>query len=240
SPRSRRRAATRSSRARHAHGSSRCGASSGSSRRRSRPSTRKSAPRRQTSSPALNQKFGTTPPDVESGRMLAEVQLHLRKLADAEVTLRRVVTVAPGDADSYLALERVLVQENKTADAIAVLEKLVAVEPKRARELYQRMAQYALQLYRDDDAIKYAARAVELHPDDAEGHRRLGERYRQRQDTEHAIVEFRAELAKSARLYIVYFELADLLLSKGEAEEADRLFRRVLRGAPDDELVARA
>ena len=181
-----------------------------------------------------------SPPDVESGRMLAEVQLHLRKLADAEATLRRVITVAPGDADSYLALERVLVQENKTGDAIAVLEKLVAVEPKRARELYQRMAQYALQLYRDDDAIKYAARAVELNPDDAEGHRRLGEMYRQRQDVEHAIVEFRAAIAKNDRLYITYLELADLLLSKGQGDEADRLFRRVIRGAPDEELVSRA
>ena len=190
--------------------------------------------------PILNQKFAATPPDVEAGRMLAEVQLHARKLPDAEVTLRRVITVAPGDADSYLALERVLVQENKTSDAIAVLEKLVSVEPKRARELYQRMAQYALQLYRDDDAIKYAARAVELNPDDAEGHRRLGEMYKQRQDVEHAIVEFRAAIAKNDRLYITYLELADLLLSKGQGEEADRLFRRVIRGAPDEELVSRA
>lgn len=188
----------------------------------------------------LSAKFGGNPPDVEAGRMLAEVQLHLRKLGDAEQTLRRVVTVAPGDADSYLALERVLVQENKLADAIAILEKLVSVDPKSARQLYQRMAQYALQLYRDDDAIKYAARAVELNPDDAEGHRRLGEMYRQRQDVEHAIVEFRAAIAKNDRLFIVYLELADLLLTKGQADEADRLFRRVIRGAPDEELVSRA
>ncbi|AKU96744.1 PBS lyase HEAT domain protein repeat-containing protein [Labilithrix luteola] len=191
----------------------------------------------------LQQKFSATPPDVDAGRMLAEVQLHTRKFPDAESTLRRVITVAPGDADSYLALERVLVQQNNEAklqDAIAVLEKLVAVEPKRARELYQRMAQYALQLRHDDDAIKYAARAVELNPDDAEGHKRLGEMYRDRQDPEHAIVEFRAAIAKNDRLYIVYLELADLLLSKGQGEEADRLLRRVIRGAPDEEVVAHA
>ncbi len=188
----------------------------------------------------LTVQFNGKPPDVEAGRTLAEVQLHLRKLSDAEATLRRVIGNAPGDADSYLALERVLVQEVKLLDAIAVLEKLVVVEPKRARELYQRMAQYALQLYRDDDAIRYAARAVELNPDDAEGHRRLGEMYRSRQDNEHAISEFRAALAKNDRNYMVYFELADLLLSKGETDEADRLFRRVIRGAPDEELVARA
>ncbi len=188
----------------------------------------------------LTQRFSATPPDVEAGRMLAEVQLHLRKLADAEGTLRKVITAAPGDADSYLALERVLVQENKIADAITVLEKLVAVDPKSARQLYQRMAQYALQLYKDEDAIKYAARAVELNPDDAEGHRRLGEMYRQKQDVDHAIVEFRAAIAKNDRLFIVYLELADLLLTKGQSEEADRLFRRVIRGAPDEELVSRA
>lgn len=188
----------------------------------------------------LKQKFGATPPDIEAGRVLAEVELHLRKLGDAEATLRRVVEAAPGDADSYLALERVLVQENKLDGAIAVLEKLVVVEPKRARELYQRMAQYAVQLYRDDDAIKYAARAVELNPDDAEGHRRLGEMYRQKQDTERAIVEFRAAIAKNDRLYVVYLALADLLLAKGQAEEADRLFRRVIRGAPDEDVVAHA
>jgi tetratricopeptide (TPR) repeat protein len=200
--------------------------------------------------PNLRAAFTATTPDIESGRMLAEAQVHLRKLGDAEGTLRRIIQLAPGDTESYLALERVLVQEGEAAvsderarkisEAIAVLEKLAEVEPKRARELYERMAQYAQQIYKDDDAIKYAARAVALNPDDAEGHRRLGEMYRAKQDVERAIAEFRAAIAKNDRLFIVYFELADLLLSRGETDEADRLFRRVLRGAPDEDLVARA
>jgi tetratricopeptide (TPR) repeat protein len=190
--------------------------------------------------PGLRRQFGATPPDVDAGRMLAEAMVHLRKLPEAEDTLRRVIDLAPGDADAYLALERVLVQEQKIADAIAVLAKLVQVDPKRAREIYQRMAQYALQIYDDDHAIQYASRAVELNPDDAEGHRKLGEMYRSRQDADHAITEFRAAIAKNDHLYVVYFELADLLLSKGRADEADRLFRAVVRSAPDEELVARA
>ena len=124
-----------------------------------------------------------------------------------------------------------------------MLEKLVVVDPKRARELYQRMAQYAVQIYRDDDAVKYAARAVELNPEDAEGHRRLGEMYRQRQDPERAAKEFREAIVKNERLYPVYFELAELRMAKGtpaDIDEADRLYRRVLRSAPDEELVARA
>ena len=190
--------------------------------------------------PSLQAAFGARPPDVEAGRMLAEAQLHLRRLAEADSTLRRLIELAPGDADLYLARERVLVQENQIGEAIGVLEKLVQVEPKRSRELYLRMAEYARQLGRQGDAIEYGSRAVELNPDDADGHRRLGELYRNNQDVDHAIVEFRAALAKNDRLYIVYFELADLLLAKGQTDEADRLFRRVLRGAPDDDLVARA
>ncbi|MCL2777661.1 MAG: tetratricopeptide repeat protein [Polyangiaceae bacterium] len=188
----------------------------------------------------LERKFAASPPDLEAGRMLAEVQIRLRQFANAEVTLRKVIIAAPGDVESYLALERTLVQQNKHREAIATLEKLATVEPKRARELYQRMAQYAAQMYLDEDAIRYAARAVELNPDDAEGHRKLGEMYRQRQDTEHAITEFRAAIAKNDRLYIVYLELADLLLAKGETDEADRLFRRVIRTAPDEDIVSHA
>jgi len=113
----------------------------------------------------------------------------------------------------------VLVQGGRIPEAIALLEKLLIVEPKRARELYQRMAQYALQLYKDEDAIRYAARAVELNPDDAEGHRRLGGMYKSRQDNDRAIAEFRAAISKNDRLFIVYFELADLLLAKAQVDD---------------------
>lgn len=191
--------------------------------------------------PSLQAKFNANPPDVEAGRMLAEVLLHVpRRIAESEQALRRVIELAPGDTESYLALERVLVQENKTADAIVILEKLIVVDPKSARQVYHRMADYASNLYRDEDAIKYEARALELNPDDAEGHHKLGARYKQRGDIEHAILEYRAAITKNDRLFPVYLELADLLLSKGQSDEADRLFRRVVRGAPDEELVSRA
>lgn len=190
--------------------------------------------------PGLRRRFGGAPVDLDAGKMLAEALLHLRRLPEAETTLRQIIARFPGDAESYLALERVLVQEERIADALVVLETLVQLDPQRAREIYQRMAQYALQIYRDDDAVRYAVRAVELNPDDAEGHRRLGELYRSKQDVDHAIAEFRAAIAKNDRLFIVYFELADLLLAKGQTEDADRLFRAVVRGSPDQELIARA
>ena len=190
--------------------------------------------------PLLTARFSASPPDLEAGRLLAEVSLRLRKTADAESTLTRLLSLTPGDADAYLTLERVLVQANKIPEAIATLEKLATIDPKRARELYQRMAHYALQIYKDSDAILYAARAVELNPDDAEGHRRLADMYRSKQDIDRAILEYKAALAKNDRLFLVVFDLAELLLSKGDTAEADKLLRRAMRGSPDEELVLRA
>jgi tetratricopeptide (TPR) repeat protein/HEAT repeat protein len=188
----------------------------------------------------LRQRFAAAPPDLEAGRLLAEVQRKLQRLGDAEATLRKVVLLAPGDEESLLLLERVLVQAPNLPAAIEVLEKLASVNPKRAREFYQRMAQYAAELYRDDDAIQYAARAVELSPDDASGHQKLGELYKRRQDVPRAIQEYRRAIAKNDRLFAVYFELAELLLSTGQTDEADKLFRRVVRASPDEELILRA
>ena len=188
----------------------------------------------------LAKRFGATPPDLQAGRLLAEAALRARRYPDAERTLRRLAELAPGDAESRGQLVTVLVQQRKLKDAIDVLERLVVLEPKRAREHYQRMAEYAAELYRDDDAIRYAARAVELAPEDADGHARLGRLYRRRQQTARAIGELRLAVQKNDRAFAVGLELAELLQNEQAFEEADLLLRRVIRASPDDELVSRA
>ena len=188
----------------------------------------------------LEKRFSGKPPDLEAGRLLGESYMRLRRYGDAERVLRRTAELAPGDVETLGRLERALVLERKLDAAIQVLEQLAKLEPKRAREHYQRMAEYASELYRDEDAIRYAARAVELSPDDADGHKKLGEMYRQRQDSARAILEFRQAISKNERLFPVYLELAELLLGKGDVDEADQLLRRVVRAAPDEELVRKA
>jgi cellulose synthase operon protein C len=194
----------------------------------------------QTQLQPLRARFNATPPDLDAGRLLAEVELRLKNPAGAEATMRRVIKLAPSDTETYLALERLLVQSGRSVDAIPLLEQLIAADPKRARDTYQRMGEYAQQNGKDRDAIRFGQRAVELNPDDAEAHRKLADLYYKVQERERAIVEYKAALAKNDRLFIVYFQLADLLMAKGESTEADTLLRRVLKTAPDDELVGRA
>jgi cellulose synthase operon protein C len=190
--------------------------------------------------PALERRLAQNPPDLEAGRLLAEAHLRLRRYADAERVLARVIDKAPGDIESMSSLERVLVLEHKLREAITVLDKLAESDPKRARDYYQRMASYAAELYQDDEAVRYAARAVELSPDDAEGHKKLGEMYRKRQDVAKSISEFRQAISKNERLFPVYLELAELLLGQGETDDADMLLRRVIRASPDEELISQA
>lgn len=188
----------------------------------------------------LASRLHATPPDLDAGRLLAEGQLHLRQYAEAEKTLRVIVEHAPGDVPSLLALERSLIARDRRDQAIEVLQKLIVADPQRARDYYQRSARYAAEQYQDERAIEFAVRAVELSPDDAEGHLRLGEMYRRRQANQQAIASYRQAIGKNDRLYPAYFDLAELLVSEGQEEEADRWLRRVVRTAPDDELIARA
>ncbi|MAC26813.1 MAG: hypothetical protein CMH59_10095, partial [Myxococcales bacterium] len=181
-------------------------------------------------------------PDVDAGRFLAEAYLRQRPrdVAQAEATLRRVVELEPGDVESLLALERVHTARGDLAGAIEVLRKLVEADPRRAPRYLQRMAEHAHALYRDDEAVEYAAAAVARTPDDAEGHRRLGDLYRARQDMDRAIASYRRAIELNERLFPTYFDLAEIHLARSEPAEADALYRAVLRLSPDDDLVARA
>lgn len=187
--------------------------------------------------------------DTEAGRFLAEgydrlardrapQATHFRH--QSELVLRRIVELEPADTEALTALEQLLAARGDLDGAIAMLERLVLADPPRARSYLARMASYALQLYRDDQAIEYAERSVALNTEDALAHQRLGELYRAKQNTEKAIVAFEKAVKLNDRLYDVYFALADLHLARGQHADADRHLRHVMRACPDDELVARA
>lgn len=186
--------------------------------------------------------FSDEPPDLSAGRFLAEAHLRQRprELDEAAAVLQRIVEHAPGDVASLTELERVRTAQGDLPGAIDVLRRLVDADPRKAAHYLQRMAEHALSLYRDAEAVEYAEMAVKRTPDDASAHRRLGDLYRARQDLDQAIDSYRRAIDLDERLFPTYFELAELHLAQGEVEEADRLLRQVMRASPDDDLVARA
>ena len=190
----------------------------------------------------LQARFQADPPEVESGRFLAEAYRRLgpNHLADAESVLMRVAELDPGDVESLAALERLKVARGDLQGAVEILRRLVDADPRQAASHLQRMAEHALALYRDEEAVRYAAAAVEASPSDAAGHRRLGDLYRARQDATRAIASYRRALELNDRLFSTHFDLAELLLASGRSDEADALYLEVMQRSPDDDRVARA
>jgi tetratricopeptide (TPR) repeat protein/HEAT repeat protein len=189
----------------------------------------------------LRAAFDRPEPDVEAGRDLAEVFMQLRRWPEAEAVLTRIVRVEPGDAASLESLERAQSQRGDLAAAIETLRRLCEADPRRARDFYQRMAQHALALHRDDDALEFSTRAVQLNDQDASAHLRLAEMYQARGDADSAIASLRRAIELNDRLFSTYFELADLYLGhRGAAREAVALYRRVIVLAADDDYVLRA
>jgi tetratricopeptide (TPR) repeat protein len=189
----------------------------------------------------LQTAFDRTPPDIDAGRDLGEALVRARRGDEAIRVLRRVIQLDPTDVTSMVTLERTLTNTGDLAGSIEILQRLVEADSRRAREWYQRMAQHALALHRDEQAIEYATRAVQLNDQDATAHLRLAELYRARSDMSHAIAALRRALELNDRLYPSYFELADLYLGyENRPAEAISLYRRVITLAPDDDYVNRA
>lgn len=190
--------------------------------------------------PELRARFNGTPPDVEAGRFLYEALERMGRLSDAIRVILRVIELRPGDVETLLALERGLVRQGDLAGAMGALQRLLELEPRRSREFFQRLASYAMQLQRDDEALDYAARALELNPDDAQGHYRLAQLYRQQGASGRAVTEYGRAIELNDRLYDAYLELAELHETRSEIQEAIRVYLRLLGKAPDDAMVRRA
>lgn len=189
---------------------------------------------------ALETAFAATPPDRVAGTLLAEALRRSGALARSEEVLVRLAALSPDDVDAWTTLERVRALRGDLSGAIEALDHAASADTARAASYLARMSEHALALYRDDDAIAYAERALALAPDDAHGHVRLGDLYRRRQQTSDAMQSYQRALALDPSQHEVALQLAELTREAGDAAAADALFGSVIERSPDDDLVTRA
>ncbi len=193
----------------------------------------------------------TRVPDTDAMGFLAEAYQRMardlarggdqpRYLQAAEELLARLVALHPTDVAGLLALERIRVRRGDSEGAIAALEQLTRADPRGARGYLVRMATAAQDHYRDEDAIGYARRVVELSPGDAAAHERVGDLYRARKDLAHATASYEQALQLDPQRFSTCMRLAELELAAGRQLAADALLQRIVAGSADDELVARA
>jgi tetratricopeptide (TPR) repeat protein len=180
------------------------------------------------------------PPDLDAGRLFVEALRRRGDLDGAVAALRRLDTLAPGDVPSLELLERIEVQRGALAGAIDALERLARAEPRSAAARYRRMTEHALELYRNDDALRYARRAVELAPDDAESWAALGALLAGRGERTEGRAALRRALELDPRRHELALRLADEESSSGDASAALALSLGVVEASDDDALVGEA
>ncbi|MBA2660865.1 MAG: tetratricopeptide repeat protein [Bradymonadaceae bacterium] len=185
--------------------------------------------------------FEARPPEVRAGYFLAESHIKLQEVEPAEVIYRRILELerAAGKPalEALLALEKIYTQRGEFEKALGVLEELAAAMPDLARDFYHRMADLSVRMQADDQAVKYASRALDENPDDAAAHARLGEVYHNMRQLEDAARQYRTAIELDPRAYPVYISLAEIVRQLGDLREAEQLYRTVARQSPDDSLV---
>jgi cellulose synthase operon protein C len=187
--------------------------------------------------PALEKELTRTPPDLESGRLLAEAYLATRADRQAIATLKLILKHAAGDVPTLLLLESAHTKAGDYEETINTLEKLVEADPRRAREYYDRMARAAAQKNDHKNALRYAELSVQKSPSDPLAQVSLGDLYATQGRLKEAESAYRRALAQDDRLHPVSLKLADILTKTGRTSEGlDTLFH-VMRSARDLDAV---
>ncbi|QDG53970.1 tetratricopeptide repeat protein [Persicimonas caeni] len=188
--------------------------------------------------------FEADEPDEESGYFLAEAHLKRKEYEEAEAVYSKLIKLddeeSKEDVEAFEALLRIYEQTGDKKKSIAVLEKMAELRPKLAREYFHRIAELSLELYQDDKAVQYAMRAVEQNPDDATAHARLGDVYREMQRLEAAAKEYRVAIDLDPRAFDHTMKLAELLMELQQYEEAEELYRTIVKKARDESLILKA
>jgi tetratricopeptide (TPR) repeat protein len=183
------------------------------------------------------------PEDLEVLRLLADAYAHTAEkgaMREERRTLELLLSRAPGDVEALRALERCLTRLGDVAGALSALERLVSADPRRAADYLRRAVELALSLYRDDDALRFAARAVEIRPDDERALALVGDLQRRRGALDEAARAYRRALELSKTRFDTALALAQVEMSRGELDAARLVLAGIVEQAADDDLVARS
>lgn len=188
-------------------------------------------------------------PDIEAGRMLAELQCHEQALARFErhprnadaIRSRAVVLARLGRAEEALALvEELLLRDEAGLAAVLVYAELLdsvgrgeeAVGPLRrlagtadaGGRADSLLGRILLNAGRSAEAVPHLEAAVDAAPDDAQARFALGRARLALGETETAEALLRRTLADDPTRNAARLELVQVLRRRGRHEEAERLF----------------
>lgn len=173
------------------------------------------------------------PPNRGAGYLLGQAHIKLKQFDDAERVYRKLLSLDAKDMTALLALQEIYVVRNKLSKAVAVLERIAEIDKLRAREIWQKIAVFLLNLNKTRDAEKYAKMAVDFDPTNAEANARLARVYWQLGKNREAIDAFKKAIHHNQRNFKYYFELSRIYQSEQRRKDELDLMQRVVKNASD-------
>jgi Flp pilus assembly protein TadD len=178
------------------------------------------------------------PAEIEPWLDLAQGQIRRRRFADAERSLREVLTRSPEhpQALEWLALARA--GQGNADEAIAILRRVLAVSGSERAEAEYNLGRLLTVRGRPAEAEEHLARAVTLRPNLVSAWYRLGEIRAASGRQDEALACWRRALEIDPAHTDSYLSLGQALLARGERAEALRYLRHGARAAANPEAVA--
>jgi tetratricopeptide (TPR) repeat protein len=173
--------------------------------------------------------------------------LNLEEDGESEKALEafeKVLNVDPGQIELASRVAFLLTRDGDYPTAIDILKDAIKAQPKEAAPYLQLAYIYAKYLKKNDQALKYATRAVELAPQNIEAYQRLcevelaaGNRQKAMETLDRAANVDSKEAAfwvQLGKLYAAIVLQPDKTPPPDEVKPVNAIFKKALRLAPDD------
>ncbi len=163
---------------------------------------------------------------------LALTYKELGRLADAEAAFERARRQDPRRGKTIWQLADIGMQRGRLDRAEALLKEGLTLKADRP-SLLLKLGECYIEMKRYPEARDRVREALQEKPDLAGAHYDMALIHEAGGETEKAIAEYEAEIARNDKAYRASFNLAKLLLSAGRAQEAARRFRQSVEAKPD-------
>jgi Flp pilus assembly protein TadD len=154
-------------------------------------------------------------------RKLGSGQMEAGHLASAELTLRRVTTMAPEDAGAWGILGQVLSAERKSAEAKAAFTKGIAADPDLV-DLHNSFASFLFASGDLEGAEKEFREALRLQPGVPKAQANLASLLAQRGAAAEARLHFEESIRLKPDFAAARLNYGRLLVASGESAEAEK------------------
>ncbi|HVW08290.1 MAG TPA: tetratricopeptide repeat protein [Bryobacteraceae bacterium] len=152
-------------------------------------------------------------------RNLGAAQFDLRQLPQAEATLRRATSMAPGDPEAWGLLGEALWMQGKSDEGKAALSKGIELDPEIA-DLHTTLATFLMGQHDLEDAEKEIREALRIQPANAAAQGNLGSLLALRGADDEAIYHFKESVRLNPSAAAVRLNYALLLANRDQSAEA--------------------